>query len=143
MDIKDLMIGDWVLRDEDLYNKRYNGADWKPYKINKGKDFDDIDYYERIGILCLKEMPLTEDILEKNNFRKWEWWQRGKKDDVITYAIGNGFHVLKKEDGFDVVDNCDEGGDCGFEYSYICDTKYVHQLQNAMKLFGIKKEIIL
>lgn len=124
----DLMLGDWV---------RYKTSK-SPHKIFSYKELD--------GNLTLsfEPLPLTEEILEKNGFMKWSWYKCGQINVVITYSIGEGFNLELKEDGsFWLVDNVRDDGDYGYESNYICDVKYVHELQHILKILKIKKEIIL
>ncbi len=89
-------------------------------------------------------IPLTEEILEKNKFMKWSWYKRGQINKVITYSIGDGFNLELKDDGtFELVDNVRDDGDYGYEANYICEIKYVHELQHIMKVLKIKKQIAI
>lgn len=121
MEMKDLMVGDWVmpLRESiggpcrieaiGVYNKctlqrwNYNG-----------------------DVLCrdIKPIPLTPEILEKNGFVYNEsplvqsWEQFG----LSLYLGGDGYRI-----------------NCGQNVAMVIDS--VHQLQHALKLCGIEKEI--
>ena len=149
--VTDLMINDWVSINGSNYLvkdikkkgviKLYEDTQWGEHDI----DFN-TDSLEEF----LQRIPLTEEILEKNGFKKWTWWKH-HKDDTVTYAIGDGLHVEieeqmingKNEKIFNLVDNCNDSGDYGYESNYICDVNYVHELQHALKLCKIEKEIVL
>lgn len=129
MDVKDLMIGDLVTfkdcqNDENLMPieivalgyQQGGGRESSLVSINGDKacDIFDIDD-EIVGI------PLTAEILEKNGFiRDGEsWWY---KDFRVVLFISNGVSLV-----------------CGRQMRF----RYVHELQHALKLCGIEKEIQL
>ena len=113
MKLTELMIGDWVY----LYGD--------PIKIN----IDDLGLIDRDdtydnGEHC-RPIPLTAEILEKNNYSN------------------SGF----EEDKYHLLEISDWRGKIWWsiamgEYNII-ELQYVHQLQHALKLCGIEKEIIV
>jgi hypothetical protein len=124
MEAKDLMIGDWVEF---------------PIGIDK---IVDIIYVVGRGLCAsfaasatlipveigkLKPIPLTTDILEKNGFER-------RKDG---YDIG--IPLLYWDKYCTAI--------CGWNHCddiiKVFDCRYVHQLQHALRLFGIDKEIEL
>jgi len=130
MKAKDLMIGDWV----------YNPFTRKKLRLTFGRD---IDLAEG---LCLEPIPLTAEILEKNGFKT----EHGFYCDVFSLEESERGSriVFFPKDG-----NYTKGGynyihaEIGTEYG--CTSidelpiKYVHELQHALRLCGIEKEIIL
>jgi len=148
MKAKELMIGDWVQISEFC---KYHGAIGRIKTLIEHKDNENA-YFKvflqnntiHIGIedICsddIRPIPLTPEILEKNGFEKalqlsntepsdideegnkhysynktfWGWWQ----PDNILSIPANGLGWL--------------------------NIKYVHQLQHALRLCGIEKEITL
>lgn len=121
--ITDLSIGDWVA---------YEDRPYRIYAIEecgtiRAKYEDEetlrqlqkhIDYFEPI--------PITPEILEKNGFEEngGRWYNSNWMMEFEQY-----------KDGWDRTINCGE-------YS-VYFIKHVHQLQNAMRLAGIDKEIEL
>ena len=97
----------------------------------------------------VEPISLTEEILEKNGCKRLTWWKY-HKDDIVTYLF-EGVQVEIEErmiNGetkklFNLVDNCSDSGDYGYESNYLCDVSYVHKLQNALKVFEVEKEFIL
>lgn len=111
----ELMIGDWV------YNT-HNRQNEQVAEIGSGLvmlAYNDLYEYDEI-----EPIPLTPDILEKNGFSE------NYREDDLSYAqsCGDviGIHILGK------------GGIMDEMYF-----KYVHQLQHALRLCGIEKEIKL
>ena len=123
----DLMIGDWVAYENDFVQVRQLGI-W-------GEDRDGNDYPavcvgkpKGIGLLVerseIAPIPLTPEILEKNGFSEYY------HEDVLSYAQSCG----------DVIGIHIYGTNGLMEEMYF---KYVHELQHALRLCGIEKEIKL
>lgn len=115
MKANELMIGDWY--------KWYADGYYYNYQVTKetfGNDEDTIANFEPI--------PLTPEILEKNGFEKL------LDDDGIHYRFvlieGHTKFALKYARSV-------------FQWLNPIDFKYVHELQHALKLCGIEKEIEL
>lgn len=116
------MIGDWVM----LYGR--------PRKVERIYD------YGRVEVDCIEEdcdelepIPLTPKILEKNGFSQDPlnghiFVFQEKSGEVIYYECGPKYGLT--------IDN---------QLATIQDLKinYVHQLQNALRLCGIEKEIVV
>ena len=119
----DLMIGDWL-----YYKGQFNAFPFKVESITKKK----VGYYaepndHRIYYLRLSEckpIPLTPEILEKNGFVKESRENHGNN---LQYCI--------LTDGLWI----DISGENFFEGKL----EYVHQLQHALRLCEIEKEIVL
>lgn len=114
---EELMIGDLVYR-PDCYDTvkeiRENG-------IIGADSFRGI-----IGFKELEPIPLTSEILEKNGWvnqhfgtQRQEWWLDKTKFPIVRYSVNDTLH----HNGIVL--------------------KFVHQLQHALKVCGIEKEIIL
>lgn len=84
-------------------------------------------------------VPITPEILEKNGMRVFEhrnpwqgenlikkWYSKDGRSYISYYRVGGIFT-------YTVGDNV----------SRICGLKYVHQLQHALRLCGIEKEITI
>lgn len=129
--ISELSIGDWVKVDDGLPN-----IIEKAYKINAIAASGFVNADRNLGLLYkydinkLSPIPLTPEILEKNGFRlvvvnkKFNDWH----DNNITirkYYNDDNYHLFV----------------CGqkIEFKMI----FVHQLQHALRLAGVEKEIEL
>lgn len=141
MKTEDLMIGDWVLTLESTHKEKvFAQVD----AIEEGKHsilvtrecsnwFVDVDWIEPIS--------LTSEILEKNGFRKSvsppgihaKCYEINNKDEKYCLTIAN-YNEYKRL----LLDIDSEDSEC---FNIKCD--YVHQLQHALRLCGIKKEIEL
>ena len=116
MKATELMIGDWVQsgRTAARVNSLYEGGDW-PF---------------------LKPVPLSSEILEKNGF------------DVESHENPAAF-AYKKE-GVSIVEVYWNGPEHGYRcIFYYGDTRlrktchFVHELQHALRICGVEKEIEL
>lgn len=123
---EELMIGDWVCLVDPDTKKRTNT------KV-KGSDLCGG------GIFCLQwfePIPLTPEILEKNGFIEitgrvkrltWAWKKQGTHIEV-NEATPNWYQIVIHKEASDLGDERIFG-------------RYVHELQHALKLIGITKEI--
>ena len=129
---KDLMIGDWVTfkdcANDEIVPVRLFGIhnDEECCALVPGHLTDDGYGLDLLEIKNLAGIPLTPEILEKNGF----YLNGSNEDGEMSVNIDYGKWCYENEDGFDVV------GDGA-------DIKYVHQLQHALRLCGIEKEITI
>ena len=124
---EELMIGDWVLyKDEPIIvfeiDEYYNRINTEP---------DGYNAIRCIEVSDIKPIPLTEEILEKNFER-----------DEERFVDCNEFReieITEYNDGmWQVVIDEIEMSDLPTWKMYVCD---VHQLQHALRLCGINKEL--
>lgn len=126
MEVKNLMIGDWlqhangkcyrVTRIDGLHDGRIHFACGTPHLWEYNNKFSSI--------------PLTAEILEKNGFEK----------DVNMYVCTDGkkFNII-----YWIKDNFLEVQNHLYEEGVDIDCYYLHELQHALRLCGIEKEIEL
>jgi len=117
MKAEELMIGDWYIWE----------AEGKKYYFQVTKETFASPEYD---ISNFQPVPLTVEILEKNGFFKL-----GKQYDI--WSMKNFSFSLHLIDG--VFGYYEQGHPCHPTFV----TKYAHQLQHTLKLFGIEKEITL
>ena len=126
MKANELMIGDWVYLPSIMSDDKY------PVQVLEIQD-DCIKYYVggkkmMVNFKYIEPIPLTPEILEKNDF------VQNTKDSIFEHigcSIIYGKYYRRTEG------NALDTGDC------LYPIKYVHQLQHALRLCGIEKEIIL
>lgn len=139
MKANELMIGDWVRCTDPKPFKveQIDGVEWQVY--------GDDGFY--VDTADLQPIPLTAEILEKNGFEElmsegWESaakfgripeptgvWQYGfGQFDSVSYFPKRSFLSVKFMEGYT---------------ADIANIKYVHELQHALRLCGVEKEIIL
>jgi hypothetical protein len=131
MKTTDLMIGDWVML--------INDQTGKPYKKAMITHIDsireriaaktEINTFAAWSTKYIKPIPLTSEILDKNDSLDISW-------DVLEWT--NGF-VYCEIDDEKRDDEDDEYGGFTIKGCF----RYVHQLQHALKLCGIKEKIVL
>ena len=131
MKATDLMINDWVCINDSNYQvqdlkkkgviKLYENTTWGEHEI----DFN-TDSLEEF----LQPIPLTKEILHKNGFigEVYLWIDAGNEKTLVYYPFE---HRLTLEYG----DKC--------EILFKCQCFSVHELQHALKLCGIEKEIVV
>ncbi len=147
MEAKDLMIGDWV-----CYS-RPNNYCTKVEGINRTSD-GELDYirchrdpndrlsekqrYEDFALDILSFIPLTPEILEKNG---WVYNNEDEKFFPQTW-VGGGLMLQGTDDcGYRIVVTSDYDDEDTNNTPFII--LYVHELQHALRLRRIKKEIVL
>lgn len=136
MNNKDLMIGDLVL---------VSGEISKVRKIHEygvylqGRNF----YY---GEDEIKPIPLTKEILEKNNDILYGELPILFDDGKMRYSIVECRYISKEyernnETFYCLLSSCAYNG--GSFITPFAKIRYVHELQHALKLCGVEKEIVL
>lgn len=135
-----LMIGDWVnflidiTGDETEYGSQT--TEYQPMQIVSISVWvnNDGEVESREGVICdieqLTPISLTPEILEKNGFRK-----QNNSSGIIrldTYWLGEeigSFRIHRLQKGY-------------YQFG-LAKINFVHQLQHALRLCGINKEIEL
>lgn len=116
----ELMIGDWVTS---IYDKR-------ALQINVIDSFKKcvcLDHRDWVSVDNLQPIPLTGEILEKNGF---EWRAYGvvlAGEDMALVQCGDYWKIKPNQ----------------YSNDTFCYIWYVHELQHALRLCGIDKEIVL
>ena len=131
MKAEELMIGDWVMN-------THNQKPEHVYEIRERMvmlDYNDLYDYNEI-----EPIPITPEILEKNGF---------------AHCEPQGYNLyVKDKNGAGLYNILWQGESYNYDLEIAAYTypfgefnkrniKYVHQLQHALRLCGIEKEIIL
>lgn len=145
----ELMIGDWVFNAHHGENIQIT-----PYDFFTHGHFEDGRYIPT-GVTPsngwdLEPIPITPVILEKNGFRfvkadrmfpadRYFWGVEGTRDGAIVEITFynpdvHGVKVLTRI-------HTQSSHESGINSVHSCDIESVHELQNALRLCGIKKEI--
>ena len=129
------MVGDWVYQAQfvDLADPNL-GHGWKPVKVTS-IPFDKDCFIEPI--------PLTAKILENNGFKRWKndnpclIYEFKQSEECISVCVyfPKGYNTRYYKNWASVSNNENNIEHC------VCE--YVHELQHALKLCGIEKEIEL
>ena len=132
MKANELMIGDWV----------YNPFTRKTLRLTFGRDIDLVEG------LCLEPIPLTAEILEKNGFEELMSKGKGVAAMFGREVEHTGVWMYCIPDTFDSVSYVPERKLLHLKFmeggiTDLHNLQYVHELQHALRLFGIEKEIIL
>ena len=116
----ELMIGDWVILFDKYPAKVEAICDVEVYLL------DEVDLHWHVDYAFIKPIPLTAEILEKNGFvyNDLPFVQAWEQFGLALYSSGNGYRI-----------------GCGNNVALIIDS--VHELQHALRLCGIEKEIEL
>jgi len=146
MEAKDLMIGDWVRISDDDTDEYFDAQ-------IKGVDFLDNVYAPIPGeekpcpfsIDCVEPIPLTPEILEKNGFENDFYEYESVADYVKVRNEGYSLHSTAHEWDGALITWCNGHVDVVTDFSgeYRGEIEYVHQLQHALRLCGIDKEIVV
>ncbi len=143
MDIKSLMIGDWVYNKHHGKNIRLTPYDFFTHTHNEFGEQSLLPHSKPRFGMDLEPIPITPEILEKNGFKRDLLWHHCDKD-LENYSISvqlgyaNRIEYIKiAEKGKDDVVPSER------TKLYLTHIKYVHQFQQALRLCGINKEIVL
>lgn len=130
------MIGDWVLHDGEplqirhlwIYGVDRDGEDYPALCVGKPKG---------VGLIVerneIEPIPITKEILEKNGFVL-------KEEEVGAYGVNIAPYYTRNDVPFEVF--CD-GEPFAIWFKDPVNIEYVHELQHALRLCGIKKEEIV
>jgi len=135
MNVNELMIGDFVylLKNKSEINGFYV-IDQCPRKVTSVRSGGDVDYIQTDDCDvfyvsdCYRPIPITPEILEKNGF-VYDSEDKLFKDIYPRISMVYAQYRLV-ENGY-------------INYGEMSEIKYVHELQHALKLCGIDKEIVL
>lgn len=136
---EDLMIGDWAY----IYHPTRERIPVKVdgvwietiERINNGLTREDSPMFR-----IVEPIPLTPEILEKNEFEKlgYDGWEFSEQDDdnhsLFTILWRNDYAVPHLR----ILSFVQKYG----EFSSF-NIRYVHELQHALRLCGIEKEIVI
>lgn len=129
--ISDLSVGDWV---QDMYGN-YSKVEgiWQGRNFSYQVDLHRDDVIGTITPCNIQPIPITAEILEKNGFVKngeYNEWSTGNWEDIPFIGISLSRPSMRiKNLGTDIfLDN---------------KVVYVHDLQHALRLAGVDKEINL
>lgn len=133
MRAEDLMIGDWVrIIDDDTdayFDARIEGIDVLS-NIHATMPCDETGYPYSVD--CAQPIPLTPEILEKN-------FQEFLPGINLMYQL-KGPYCAMNEDGQWVFGLVKVDGEKSARYPLV-KISFVHELQHALRLCGITKEI--
>ena len=125
--ISDLSVGDWVKVKEECITISSIYGNGESYSDEVALIRDGIPFAVSL-IRDIRPIPITAEILEANGIH------RTYEDDTYAIFRGDGLWAVKYSDG-----------DWELSTPPVCrvDIKYVHQLQHALRLAGVDKEINL
>ena len=130
---KDLMIGDWIRFKYTKEIAQVSGVSSIEGLKVLIKD-EEVDWFPPN---IIEPILLTQEILEKNGFE--QGFGGGK--NCLNY---NEYADNKGDFDLYICNGIREGSTCGEIYEYVFTAiQYIHELQHALKLCGIDKEIIL
>ena len=141
------MIGDWVLIsvwDCNPFPSKVTSINYNSYQGKDFVDWIDTEDEEEIGMYAVQPIPLTPEILEKNGFEKYpyanNYWYCDDMLELFVKIVC--IFPIKDRELRSSLSTATPRLTAGEDDVYIrCD--YVHELQHALKLCGIEKEIVL
>ena len=133
MKAEDLMIGDWVIDGKNIAQITSITCD----------GIIETTFNESSNIEVIEPIPLTTEILENNGFKKfdflhikgqyqWAWWE----NTLISVTLWCRELNNDTKDGMMLKIEAPNSSLC-------LKVNYIHELQHALRLCGIEKEIIL
>lgn len=128
MKANDLMIGDWVA---------FRG---RPYQYT-AQDIATMAECEEKGIATdTTPIPITPEILEKNGFERTDC---GGGAIIYTFSDDDEYYALAIDEYTDSIWRV-EYTNCEMPFPLVrIMVLFVHELQHALRLFGVEKEIEL
>ena len=137
MKTNELMIGDWVMDITPVVIDAISNEDVCTYR----NEYD----YVTANPSNLKPIPLTTEILEKNGFEN-DFYEDESVADYVKVRL-EGYSLRCKANGWDdaLVTWCNGHLEVvtDFNGEVRKDIEHIHQLQHALRLCGINKEIVI
>ena len=127
------MIGDYVIFDPNVFNN--NEDEYEPTKEPYPCKIESGEQIDKAVNGCYSPIPLTAEILEKNGLKNYEEYPEYKIKTneyeiwVILDEPQNCVHVEKFDKSIPTI--------------YHSKISFVHDLQHALRLCGVDKEIVL
>lgn len=139
---EELQIGDWVYwKGKPVQIAQISGIKYSFGHIDVELAHCGSGFIERHDIKSISPIAITPEILLMNGFTKDE---THISTDFELVMDGVDIFIIIFDDGDTVVDIEKNLKDvAGANRLHHCEIKYVHQLQQAMRLCGIDKEITL
>lgn len=130
MEAKELMQFDWVCLEDDL----------TPRQVDFIKTGEVGLYWNKIVTPpYIKPIPITPEILEKNGF-KGEMY--AFLDISPNLYLEYYYHEHRLREWWTGIDEWNNHAEVK-EIVFKCQCHYIHELQHALRLCGIEKEIVL
>ncbi len=137
------MVGDWVYNKHHGKNIRLTQYNFFTHTHNEFGEQKLTPFANPTFGRDLEPIPLKPEILEKNGFTRDPYWHHCDKDFgnytiSVQLGYGNKIEYIKiAEKGVDNVEPSER------TKMYLTHVFYIHQLQQAMRLCGILKQIQL
>lgn len=139
------MIGDWVnfLIDIEGGDTEYDPKNeiYQPMQVDSVSALNEVSsafFGVKNDVAQLKPIPLTPEILEKNGFELDRGWHNDNDYFSPTHFKEDVDASLEIS-----MDNGKIYWSISWDEYHIIEIKYVHELQHALRLCGIEKEIKL
>ena len=130
MKLTDLMVGDWVVLFDKYPAKVEAIGDTEVYLL------DDDGVHWHVGYDFIKPMPLTNEILKKNEFdcsdpevKQYHFVEGGER---YHFSLRQMYNKKNEKDGYSF-----------YAFNVLSLVINVHELQHAFRVCGIEKEIVI
>lgn len=132
------MIGDWVKWEYVSYPDVVFNYGYKQVAAIYGDEsvdlIDEDTLYEHVPMDEIKVVELTAEILGKNGFKYHHVKGTCATEEYTDYILDNTLWIIH---------NTEDWKDTYFCIKDFCRIKYVQELQHAVRLCGVEKEIEL
>ena len=141
---RNLMVGDWITNRNGFPMQITNVGEDYAYATFAGNEGDPWEFDDKDD--QPQPIPLTPEILEKND---WYWGLTSNEEDIVS-CVGGAYdeHWVYDEGAGEIsliFPKDTDGGELRIDdqrfnrhLEFIwCDTLYVHELQNALRLCGL------
>ena len=137
MDIKSLMIGDWMYVNpwddkKPTYPSRVTGINYNSWSGEDFCDWVDCEVWDEISLDKIRPIPLTNEILEKNGFSC-------KGHDHYHFECGDCYVLA----AYPRLGGSTEIFFQSHKMKYRGVIRFVHELQHALRQCEIDKDIVI
>lgn len=136
---RDLMVGDWCCDEHGIPMRITNVDDDYAYATFEGNEGDPWEYNDKDD--QPKPIEITRELLEANGWRAESFMASPWNGFVLTYYFvkeEGDIHLEFKCDTLTIWFNYEKGND-GSNADISIPIKYVHQLQQALRIVGLNE----
>ena len=132
-----LMVGDWCCDKHGFPMQITNVGDDYAYATFEGNEGDPWEFDDKDN--QPQPIEITDDIMRKNNWEECDYPLPYNHHEYYYVKDEGGNHLVWNSEVLSIWLDWEEGKDDGAYANIAMPIKYVHQLQQILRLYGLKE----